>query len=465
MNRTQQVRRVLLITLILNVLVAVGKIVLGAVSGSLAVLADGFHSLTDSAGNVAGLVATSIAARPPDEDHPYGHRRFETLAALLIGGLLLLTAWEMLQGVLNRLQNQTLPEISPLMFVVLGTTLVMNIGVSRYQIRAGKRLQSEILLADARNTQVDVFVTLSVILSTGLVALTGMAWLDAVAALLVIGLIARAAWQIVQQTGSVLVDTAPYSPQELQQRLAECCSPMVEIQRVRSRGSLDDAHVDLDLRVPSAMTAEHSESLARRIQQHLRESLPGIHEVNIQFTTQEEDTQDPILVARALADGMGLSTHEVHLTQKDGEGLLDLHVEVPAGLTLAAAHEQVSLLERELVQALPTVGRVVTHIEPRPVEALSPQNEPSFVAERICGRARALLNRIYPHVGWHHFASHATPQGFALNLHAALPAQISLEAAHELAEAAEATLRGAIPNLTRITIHTEPDDPKSSDRA
>ncbi|MCA9914694.1 MAG: cation diffusion facilitator family transporter, partial [Anaerolineae bacterium] len=193
MNRNQQVRRVLLITLVLNVLVAVGKIVLGIVSGSLAVLADGFHSLTDSAGNVAGLVATSIAARPPDENHPYGHRRFETLAALLIGGLLLLTAWEMLQGVLERLQDQTLPEINALMFVVLGVTLVMNIGVSRYQIRAGKRLQSEILLADARNTQADVFVTLSVITSTLLVALTGMAWLDALAALAVVGLIARAA--------------------------------------------------------------------------------------------------------------------------------------------------------------------------------------------------------------------------------------------------------------------------------
>lgn len=461
MNRNQQVRRVLLITLFLNVLVAIGKIVLGIASGSLAVLADGFHSLTDSAGNVAGLVATSIAARPPDEDHPYGHRRFETLAALLIGGLLLLTAWEMLQGVLERLQTQTLPEISPLLFAVLGATLVMNIGVSRYQIRAGKRLQSEILLADARNTQADVFVTLSVITSTALVAITGMAWLDAVAALLVIGLIAHAAWEIVRQTGSVLVDTAPYTPQELQERLLECCSPMVQVERVRSRGSLDDAHIDLDLRVPAAMTAEHSENLARRIQQHLRETLPGIHEVNIQFVAREENTKDPILVARALADGMGLSTHEVHLAYEGGEGLLELHVEVPAGQTLSAAHEQVSLLEKELVQALPTVGRVVTHIEPRAIEIAAKNGNSHEIADHICTDAQVLLNAQYPQVGWHHFAAHATPQGFALNLHAALPAQITLEAAHELAEAAEATLRGAMPNLTRITIHTEPDEPGS----
>ncbi len=458
MSRTQQVRRVLLITLFLNVLVAFGKILLGAFSGSLAVLADGFHSLTDGAGNVAGLVATSIAARPPDEDHPYGHRRFETLAALLVGGLLLLTAWEMLQGVLERLQTQMIPEINALLFAVLGATLLMNIGVSTYQIRAGRRLQSEILLADARNTRADVYVTLSVIGSTALVSLTGLAWIDAAAALVVIALIAHAAWQIVRQTGSVLVDTAPFTSQQVRDALAAGAA-LPEILRVRSRGTADDAHIDLDLLVPPAMTADHSESLARKIEQQLREAFPGVSEVKVQFLAQNADADDPILVARALADGLGLSTHEVHLLQEGGSGLLELHVEVPAGQTLHDAHAQVSALERELVRALPSVGRVVTHIEPRQPQAAAESSATSqSQAERICKRARAYLQAAYPHVGWHHFATHATPHGFALNLHAALPPQISLEAAHELAESAEVSLRGAMPELARITIHTEPDE-------
>jgi len=457
MTRTQEVRRVLLITLLLNTVVAVGKIVLGVLSGSLAVLADGFHSLTDGAGNVAGLIATSIAARPPDDDHPYGHRRFETLAALLVGGLLLLTAWEMLQGVIDRIQAQTVPEISLVLFVVLGATLLMNIGVSTYQIRAGKRLQSEILLADARNTRADVYVTLSVIGSTTLVSVTGLAWIDAAAALLVIGLIARAAWQIVQQTGSVLVDTAPFTPEQIRNALADY-EALPEIIRVRSRGTEDDAIIDLDLRVPSAMTAQHSENLANRIEGNLREHLSGIREVNTQFLTQEHSTDDPILVARALADGLGMSTHEVHLTHEDGNGLLELHVEVPPGQTLQAAHEQVSALEQELVRVMPSIARVVTHIEPRSTGTPGSSITPPQHADQICTRAQTYLQAMYPHVGWHHFASHATPHGYALNLHAALPAQISLEAAHELAESAEANLRGAMPELARITIHTEPDE-------
>ena len=91
-SQRKQVEQVLSFTLILNLLVAVGKIVVGLMSGALAITADGVHSLTDGAGNIAGLVAIRIADRPPDDNHPYGHRKFETLSALLIGGLLLLTA-------------------------------------------------------------------------------------------------------------------------------------------------------------------------------------------------------------------------------------------------------------------------------------------------------------------------------------------------------------------------------------
>jgi divalent metal cation (Fe/Co/Zn/Cd) transporter len=153
-----------------------------------------------------------------------------------------------------------------------------------------------------------------------------------------------------------------------------------------------------------------------------------------------------------------LSTHEVHLLQEDGSGLLELHVEVPSGQTLHAAHAQVSALEQELVQALPSVDRVVTHIEPRQSEVAVGSSKPPQEATRICTQAQAYLEATYPHVGWHHFATHAMPHGYALNLHAALPPQISLEAAHELAESAEASLRSAMPELARITIHTEPDE-------
>lgn len=282
MSKQKAVQRVLIITLILNLAVALGKIALGIFTGALAIAADGFHSITDSAGNVAGLIAVQVAIKPADHNHPYGHRRFESLAALLIGALLLLTAWEIVQGLLERLKEAQAPEINALSFAVMLGTLLINIAVSRYQIAQGKRLKSEILLADAKNTSADVFVTLSVMFSMAVVALTGWIWIDALAAFLVVILIGKAAWGILRQTGSVLVDTAPYEQDELSAIVGD----MGEVVRARSRGSRDAAHIDIDLRVPAEMTVANSEKLACKIRQRLENKLGGISEVEVHFMPQ-----------------------------------------------------------------------------------------------------------------------------------------------------------------------------------
>jgi cation diffusion facilitator family transporter len=282
MSKQKTVQRVLLITLALNLAVAFGKILLGIFTGALAIAADGFHSITDSAGNVAGLVALRVADKPADHNHPYGHRRFESLAALLIGALLLLTAWEIVQNLLERLQDAHKPEMTPLSFAVMLGTLLINLAVSRYQIAQGKRLKSEILLADAKNTSTDVFVTLSVMLSMGIVALTGWLWVDVLAAFFVVLLIGKAAWGILRQTGSVLVDTAPYEQDELSAIVGD----MGEVVRARSRGSKDAAHIDIDLRVPAEMTIAHSEKLACKIRQRIERQLGGVSEVEIHFMPQ-----------------------------------------------------------------------------------------------------------------------------------------------------------------------------------
>ena len=110
--RSRSVRRVLGVVLVLNLAVAAAKLVVGWLSSSISMVADGFHSLTDGASNVVGLIGMSIADRPPDEDHPYGHRKFETLAALIIGALLSLTAWEVLKSLTHRLREGGEPEVT-----------------------------------------------------------------------------------------------------------------------------------------------------------------------------------------------------------------------------------------------------------------------------------------------------------------------------------------------------------------
>jgi cation diffusion facilitator family transporter len=453
----KQVRRVLLITLVLNLLVAAGKIAIGFITGALAITADGFHSLTDSAGNIAGLVANALAQKPPDADHPYGHRRFETLAALLIGALLLLTAWEMIQGVIDRLQTTHQPQITLTAFGVLGITLLINIAVSTYQMREGQRLTSEILLADAKNTRADVFVTLSVIISSVLVTLTGWVWVDVVAALVVVLLIGKAAWDIVQQTGRVLVDTAPYSPDELRAVL-DVMPQVPPVERARSRGPVDAAHIDIDVRVPPEMTADQTNSLAHVIRQRLKEALHGVSEIEVHFLAHHPAGRDAVLTARAFADARGLSTHEVQVSRDERGVVLEMHVEVEANQTLADAHAQVSQLEADVAQALPHLDRVVTHIEPAPHTQPKSDRATADMLSALHDRVTHLLHTQFPDVRWHDITARRIHRGYALNLHAALPPEMHIETAHGIAESAEILLRGDIDDLSRVTIHTEPYD-------
>ncbi|MDL1901188.1 cation-efflux pump [Anaerolineae bacterium CFX9] len=449
-----RVRQVLLVTLLLNLSVAIGKIIIGTVTGALSITADGFHSLMDGASNIFGLIASRIADQPPDADHPYGHRRFETLAALAIGVLLLITGWEIITSAVERLTTGSVPEVTPLTFIVLSATLVVNLIVSTWERREGRRLRSEILLADAANTSADVFVTLSVMISMVLVTL-GLGWVDAVAALIVVALIGRAAWKIIRQNGGVLVDRAPYAP-EILTRIVEAVPSVTRVVRARSRGSADAAHIDIDVAVAPQMTADHTAAIASAIRDALRQEFRGIHEVEVHFEPIAQGAPDYALTTRAQADALGLATHEVRVSEGENGKLLEMHVEVPPGQSLAEAHAQVTKLERSVAAELPEIAEIVTHIEPALKEPDAPEPDGLPSAEALIDAATALLAEAYPDTDWHHMRATPFAEGYALTMHAALPPDMTVEAAHMLAEAAELRLRSELRGLTRVTIHTEP---------
>jgi cation diffusion facilitator family transporter len=454
MTARLQVRRVLAITLILNLSVAAGKIIVGAVTGALAISADGVHSLIDGASNVMALLANRAASKPPDDQHPYGHRRFETVAAFGIGVLLLLAGWEIITEALGRLGGEHAPDLTPLAFAIMIGTLIINIGVTTYERRMGEKLKSELLLADAAHTRSDVYVTLSVLISMGLVA-AGLGWADSLAALVVVGFIVKAAYEVLRSAGDVLVDRAPLDSRWIAAEAAQI--PGVEsVTRARSRGTHDAAHVDVDIAVPAAMTADRAGAIADGIKARLRDLHPGIAEVEVHVAPSVSETPDPALIVRARADSLGLSAHE--LRSADDGRRLELHVEVPAGESLAQAHARATALEREIAAALPEVEDVVTHIEPALSDTpardeTEPTDESATVAEAL-----ALLRAFDPGARWHDPRLSPLEDGYALAIHAALPADLTVEQAHDRAEAAEMLLRAKMPHIRRVTIHTEPED-------
>ncbi len=275
-SHRRQVNRVLWQVLGLNLLVAGAKIIVGTAIGSISMLADGFHSAMDASSNVIGLIGSTIASRPPDSNHPYGHQKYETFATLGIGLLLLLTSWNVLKSVFNRLVQGSVPEITTLSFVVMLITIGINLAVTTYEKKKGEQLKSSLLLADAAHTKSDIFVSLSVLVSLAATKL-GWLWMDAAVALVIVLVIGHTGWQIFRHASNILADSAVIDAY-LVERIALSVKGVQSCHKIRSRGSDQAAHLDLHIQVDGQMSLAKAHQLAHLVQNRLKKKL-GIVDV------------------------------------------------------------------------------------------------------------------------------------------------------------------------------------------
>ena len=271
------VRRVLWVTLVLNLAVSAGKVLVGHLSGSLAMVADGYHSLVDGSNNVIGLIVAAFAFRPPDPDHPYGHRKFETAATGLIGIALLALAWDVLTGALSRTGKPALPEIGPLNWAVMAVTIGVNLFVSWFEAREGRRLKSAFLVADATHTRADLYVSLGVVASFA-AALARFGWADPLVAGAIAAIIAWQGGQILLSAFNVLTDRAVI-PAEMIEPLAAAVPGVLRVHDVRSRGRRDAVFVDLTVHLDGAMTLHQAHDVADRIEADLQHAHAEIVDV------------------------------------------------------------------------------------------------------------------------------------------------------------------------------------------
>jgi cation diffusion facilitator family transporter len=260
-ERYSAVVRVLYRVLFLNLAVAVVKIVLGYFTGAVSILSDGFHSLTDTASNVVALIGVSIARRPPDEDHPYGHRKYETFASLGILVFLILVLVQVLGAAYDRLISGGTPRVFPEGIGIMAVTLVVNLFVVAYEEREARRLHSEVLRADARHTRSDVLTT-GAVLGALIGVWFGYPMLDPFAAVVVAVFIGRAGWAIAQEASRILADEIVIAESDVRS-VVGAVPQVLGCHQIRTRGSADhvfmDLHVWLDGRTPleSAHATSH----------------------------------------------------------------------------------------------------------------------------------------------------------------------------------------------------------------
>jgi cation diffusion facilitator family transporter len=273
--RYAAVERVLVRVLVLNLAVALAKITFGYSSGAISILSDGFHSLTDAASNVVGLVGVRAASRPPDADHPYGHRKYETVAAAAVTVFLSLVVIEVLRNAFNHLTGRALPhDISVTSFVVMLGTVAVNLVVVAYESRAAERLASEILLADAMQTRGDVWSSVTVIAAL-VGAREGLPILDPLAALVVAGFIGYAGFQIARATTGILSDRIVISDADLE-HVVMSVPGVLGCHHIRTRGSADHVFLDLHVWLPPDMRLTDAHGLSHVVKDRLMARYPQI---------------------------------------------------------------------------------------------------------------------------------------------------------------------------------------------
>ncbi|HEV8551310.1 MAG TPA: cation diffusion facilitator family transporter [Polyangiaceae bacterium] len=278
-DRSRAVRRVIIVTLWLNLAVAVAKIAYGHSVHALSIRADGFHSLTDSTNNLVGLAGVWIAGRPADAGHPYGHHKFEVLAAGVVGLSLLAMAYDVARGAIERLHGAALvvPEIGPAAFAVLAGTLLVNVVVARWERRRGLELDSVFLQGDALHTSSDVLVTVGVLASVAVVRL-GWPVVDVFAAIGIAGFIAWAGIGVLRTNLAYLADAARLDPEAIV-GVARGVPGVASAHKVRTRGAPGSIYVDLHIQIAPHLDVVAAHRVTHWVIDAIKGGFSGVRDV------------------------------------------------------------------------------------------------------------------------------------------------------------------------------------------
>ena len=279
MLRLRKVRQVLLYTLFLNISVAAAKIVYGYSIDSISMVSDGFHSFFDGTSNIIGLIGIWIAAQPPDEDHPYGHRKFETLSTIAIAVLIFAAGAGILRETYLRINTAGAINVTALSFVVMAVTLSVNIWVMLYEARKGRELKSDFLLADAKHTKTDIYISLSVIISL-IASKLGYPLMDMIAAVVIVIFIAKMGFEILKTATAVLTDAARINPDEIIE-IAQSFKGVKECHGIRTRGTEDFINIDLHILVDPEQKIKDAHALAHSVEAAIKRTFPSIVDVVI----------------------------------------------------------------------------------------------------------------------------------------------------------------------------------------
>ncbi|MBE6488238.1 MAG: cation transporter [Methanosphaera stadtmanae] len=284
-NYHKEVKKVIIVVLVLNILMGAVKVGYGHYSGILSVSADGYESLLDSLANIIALIAVSLSGRPRDINHPYGYHKVETFASILIGMSLIVVSFQIISQAIDKFLHPQVLEVSSVGFIIMIMTLLVNIALSRYEKKKGSELKSDLLMADSDHTKSDVLVTSIVIFGLILVRLN-LSYMDSVISILIALLIVKTGYDILKSNFNILLDVNIIPTVDICNLLYEI-DGVYNVHNVRTRGTTSNVYVDLHLVVDSDLSIKDAYKISESCKQKLYNSYDEIHDVLINLESEE----------------------------------------------------------------------------------------------------------------------------------------------------------------------------------
>jgi cation diffusion facilitator family transporter len=441
---------VALVSVFIGVALVVGKLVVGLLTGSLGILSEAAHSILDVVASVFALVAVRTARKPADLEHPYGHGRAENVAAFAEGVLMMITAAGIAFEAVRRLAVGG-GAVNPAgyAFALLIATLAIEAARAGILRGVGRAADSEALRADATNRLADVLAAIAVL--AGLVGVRmGFAWADSLAALLVAGIIARAAARVAWRSGDILMDRAPAGAERQLRAAIPGVSGVREVRSVRVRRSGPNLLGDVSIATARMLSVEAAGALVEEVKRVAKAALPSLElTVVVEGQSRPSDLVERVHAAAARNGGVR-DLHNVTVEREtDGSLHLTMHAKLPGDMTLANASLASAELERTLRTELPDANRVDIHLEPMEPHVVSGEDVTSRRAQ-LAAKMREVVEA-HPEVRrcvdvelsdrHHRIYAHVVAE---------LDGDVSLEHAHQVESELEQQIRRALPEVHEV---------------
>ena len=457
----RRIRWVLIITMFLNFLATGIKLAAGIATGALSVVADGLDSLFDGISNLVGLIGLNLASKPPDIDHPYGHRKFETIAAMVIAILLFLTSWQLLQAAWQRWWSDEVPQINIWTTIAMVASMLIQGGTSLYELRQGRKLKSEVLVADALHTRASILISLSVL---GGLILVGFGYpkADPLLAAFVALMIAKIGIDILRETLPVLVDRAAFDPSKIADIVNEI-GGIESFHKVRSRGAAGSAAIDMHVRVSGDKSVREANAIADEVRRRLL-ALEEVSDVTIHIEAARDpdpDAADMFATVKHAAAELGLTVHEIWAHRYNDDLALEMHIGADPQLSLGEAHELVDQLEGIIHERLSEIRWIHTHIElaTTQVQQISEETiQVSVEMRSIVEHAVAGIPHLFNPHNIHLRPDSVDRDRFYMSLECTVDPDLPVAEAHQLASQLENELARHLQNVIDVSVHLEPHD-------